>query len=90
MPGAMLTLVDLANRTGAPMARKHKFIKKATANAHGQFRAKAEAAGESTREFAKEHEHDSGKTGKQARLALTLMSMHGNRAAKRYAKSKKG
>ena len=56
--------------------KKRKFIKAATANAHGQFRRKAQAAGESTREFAEEHKHDSGKTGKQARLALTLMNMH--------------
>lgn len=65
--------------------RKHKFIKKATANAHGQFRKKAEAAGESTREFAKGHEHDSGKTGAQARLAETLMKMPHGKAGKRYA-----
>lgn len=56
--------------------KKHKWIKGATENSHGQFRAKAEAAGESTGAYAREHEHDSGKTGKQARLAETLMSMH--------------
>ncbi len=50
-----------------------KWIKKATENAHGQFRAKAEKAGESTKEFAEENKGDAGKTGKQARLALTLM-----------------
>lgn len=84
---AMLTLADLANRTSTPMAGKHKFIKKATAGAHGQFRAKAEAAGESTHQFAEEHKHDSGKTGAQARLALTLMGMnHGDRAKRRYKK----
>lgn len=66
--------------------RKHKWIKAATANAHGQFRAKAEAAGESTRTFAREHEGDSGKTGKQARLALALMGTHhgGSGAERRY------
>lgn len=52
------------------------FIKKATANAHGQFRRKAEAAGESTREYAEKEKNAKGKTGKQARLALTLMGMH--------------
>ena len=52
-----------------------RWVSKATKGAHGQFRKKAEAAGESTREFAGEHEHDSGKTGKQSRLALTLMGM---------------
>ena len=53
-----------------------KWIKKALEGAHGQFKAKAERAGESTSEFAKEHEHDSGKLGKQARLAQNLMKMH--------------
>ena len=53
-----------------------KWIGKATANSHGQFREKAEKAGKSTAEFAKEHEHDSGKTGDQARLAENLMGVH--------------
>lgn len=48
---------------------KKKWMKKAFANSHGQFKAKAEKAGESTKEFAKNHEHDSSKTGAQARLA---------------------
>jgi len=52
-----------------------KWIKKATENAHGQFREKAEKAGKSTVAYAREHEHDSGKLGKQARLAETLMNM---------------
>ena len=56
--------------------KKRKWIKKALEGAHGQFRAKAEHAGETTRQFAKEHAHDSGKTGKQARLAEALMGMH--------------
>jgi hypothetical protein len=50
-----------------------RWIAKATSNAHGQFRRKAEAAGESTKTFAAEHKGDSGLTGKQARLALALM-----------------
>lgn len=58
------------------MAKSRKWIKKATANAHGQFAAKAKRAGKSTREFAREHAGDSGKTGKQARLAETLMGMN--------------
>ena len=57
------------------MAKK-KWIKGATENAHGQFKAKAEHAGKSTAEFAKEHEHSKGKLGKEARLAETLMGMH--------------
>jgi hypothetical protein len=87
MSGAMLTLTDLASRTGAPMAKK--WIKKATANAHGQFAAKAKAAGESTRRYAAEKKDAPGVLGKQARLAETLMGMHHSRAAKRYG-SKKG
>lgn len=53
-----------------------KWIKKATDNAHGQFKAKAEKAGKSTLEYAHEHAGDSGKTGKQARLSETLIGMH--------------
>ena len=44
-------------------------MKQAFANSHGQFKAKAEHAGKSTAEFAKEHEHSKGRLGKQARLA---------------------
>ena len=47
---------------------KH-WMKKAFANSSGQLTRKAEKAGKSTSAFAKEHEHDKGKTGKQARLA---------------------
>ena len=74
---------------------KH-WIQKATANAHGQFKAKAAKAAKSTAEFAKEHEGDSSKTGKQARLAETLMGMHHDggekksAAEKLYPKQKKG
>ena len=57
------------------MAKRKNWIKGATSNAHGQFKAKAEAAGETTKEFAKQHDGDSGKTGAQARLAETLMGM---------------
>lgn len=53
-----------------------KFMKKAFANSHGQFKAKAEKAGKTTAEFAKEHEHDKGLLGKQARLAE--VGMHAN------------
>jgi hypothetical protein len=57
------------------MANK-KFIAQATANAHGQFKAKAHAAGMSTAEAAQAWAHKPGKLGKQARLAKTLMSFH--------------
>lgn len=53
--------------------KKKKWISKAAENSHGQFKANAEAAGKSTREFAEEHKGSKGKLGKQARLALTLM-----------------
>lgn len=42
----------------------------------GALTKQAHAAGESPMEFAKEHEHDSGVTGKRARLAETLRGMH--------------
>lgn len=66
---------------------KHKFIKAATAGAHGQFRAKAERQGETTHEYAEKEKHAPGKTGKEARLALTLMGMHHkDRASARYSR----
>lgn len=66
-------------------SRKHTWIKAATDNAHGQFRAKAERAGETTRQYAEEHKGDRGMTGRQARLAITLMGMrHGSPADRRY------
>jgi len=42
----------------------------------GSFKASAKAAGHSTRQHALLHQHDSGKLGARARLALTLMSMN--------------
>ncbi len=57
--------------------KKKKFIQHAIKPSHkGLFKAKAEAAGMSTAAYAREHEHDSGTLGKEARLAQTLMSMH--------------
>lgn len=67
------------------MAKSKKWIQGATANAHGQFAAKAKRAGETTREFAAKHAGDSGKTGKQARLAETLMG----RSHKKKSRSEK-
>ena len=59
------------------MAEKSKnWVKKAVPDSHkGRFREKAEAAGKTTKEFAKEHEGDKGTIGKQARLAETLMGL---------------
>lgn len=54
-----------------------KWVKNVTDHMHkGALKAKAEKAGESTGAYAREHEGDSGKTGKQARLAESLMAMH--------------
>ena len=53
---------------------KH-FIQKAIKHP-GALRRKASSAGESTRQYAEAHKHDSGTTGRQARLAITLMGMH--------------
>lgn len=52
------------------------WIAGATKNSHGQFRAKARRAGMSTHAYAEKEKGASGRTGKQARLALTLMGMH--------------
>ena len=52
-----------------------RWIKKAIKHP-GALRAKAKKAGESTHAFAEQHKHDSGKTGAQARLALTLEQMY--------------
>ncbi len=41
----------------------------------GAFKAKAEAAGKTTREFAAEKAGAKGKLGQQARLAETLLNM---------------
>jgi len=41
----------------------------------GAFSDKAKAAGKTTRAYAAEHASDSGRLGKQARLAETLMGM---------------
>jgi len=69
-----LSIADLASRTMPDKPKR--WISKAIKPSHkGEFRAKAEAAGETTREYANEHAGDSGKTGAQARLAKTLMGM---------------
>lgn len=55
------------------MAKKH-FIQKAIKHP-GAFTAQAKRAGKSVHEFAEEHKHDSGTTGRRARLALTLSKL---------------
>ena len=44
------------------------------AGTRGVFKAAAQRAGKSTKEYAEEEKHASGKTGKRARLALSFMS----------------
>lgn len=41
----------------------------------GSFTAQAKRAGKGVQQFAREKRHASGKTGKRARLALTLSKM---------------
>ena len=41
----------------------------------GALTASAKKAGESPMEFAQQHKHDSGTTGRRARLAITLSHM---------------
>lgn len=41
----------------------------------GALTKKADAAGESPMQFASEHKHDSGQTGRQARFALVLRGL---------------
>lgn len=68
------------------MAKK-KWIQAATKNSHGQFKAKAEAAGKSTRAFAEDHKGSPGKLGEQARLALTLMGESKNKSTPKKTRS---
>lgn len=66
-----------------------KWIKSAIKHP-GVFKAKAEAAGKTTREYASEHAGDSGTLGKEARLATTLMGMHKGKRLRDAYKSRKG
>jgi hypothetical protein len=46
----------------------------------GALTRKAKAAGESPMQFAEQHKHDKGRTGRQARFALTLRTIaHGKK-----------
>lgn len=72
-----LTIADSAARTKPVAAKKKNWIKSAVKPENrGKFRAKAEAAGETTREFAAEHKGDSGTLGKEARFAENVMGLH--------------
>ncbi len=61
---------------------KHKWMKAAFSNAHGQFKAKAKAAGKSTAEYAAEKSDAPGLLGKQARLAKAGMRYSPKHAVK--------
>lgn len=73
------------------MAKSKKWMSKAFANAHGQFKAKAERAGQSTRAFA-QHVLRPGstattKTKRQAALAERGMAAkHGGKRFRRHYK----
>lgn len=74
-----LTIADTAARTTtvAEPKKKKNWIKGAVKPENrGKFKAKAEAAGETTREFAAEHKGDSGKLGQEARFAENVMGLH--------------
>lgn len=66
------------------MAKSKHWMQKAFSGSHGQFSAKAERAGKSTAEFAKEKEAAPGKLGKQARLAE--VGMKASRSKRWYGK----
>lgn len=68
------------------MAKSKHWMKKAFSNSKGQFSAKAEKAGKSTAEFAKEKAGTPGKLGKQARLAE--VGMKASRGSRWYGSSK--
>jgi len=63
------------NQQGMAEDGGEKWIQKAIKHP-GALTKKAQSAGMSTSAFAKKHAHDSGTTGKQARLAQTLSKMH--------------
>lgn len=58
------------------MAKKKDWIKAGAKNHPGLFANKAKKAGESTAEFAREHYHDKGTLGKEARFAANAMKAH--------------
>lgn len=59
------------------MAKKHWIA--GAIKRPGALTAKAKAAGEGVQEYAREHKGDSGRTGRQARLAITLSKMNKKR-----------
>lgn len=57
------------------MARKKKWIR-AAIKRPGALGRKAKAAGMGTMAYARKMRHAAGRTGRQARLAITLRSFH--------------
>lgn len=78
------TVIDAARTTMADKPKKRNWIKGAVEGGKGKFKAKAEAAGKSTSEFAAEKADAPGKLGKEARLAETLTGMRHRQASKLY------
>jgi hypothetical protein len=76
-----LTLADLANK---PMAGNKNWIKKGASEHPGLFAEKAERAGESTKEYAREKKHAGGKLGKEANFALNAMKAGKKRKHRLY------
>ena len=63
--------------------KKKNWIKKAVPKERrGVFKAKAEAAGETTKEYASEKASAPGELGREARLATNLMGMSHKRKKK--------
>ncbi len=60
------------------MEKKRKWISKAIKKP-GAMTAAAKREGVSNSEYVQEHQHDSGKAGKRARLAKTLKNMRHKR-----------
>lgn len=58
------------------MAMKKHWIQKSVSKNKGKFSGKADKAGKTTMEFAKEKAGAPGALGKEAREAKTLMGMH--------------
>ena len=72
------------------MGKKGWVQKAVPPSRRGVFKAKAEAAGETTRQYAEEKKNAPGALGQEARLAITLMGMHKDGTKKRihYPKMK--
>lgn len=84
------TIIDAQRTT---MAKGKKWIQKAVPGSRKEvFKAKAEAVGKTTREYAAEKASAPGELGREARLAETLMGMshkHAARKSRMYPSMKK-